>query len=181
MTSLNTSEVSQRDENPAATLALPAGGGGVAEPDDLLKRYQGRNQTPLDAKKLLIDLKALRKQPRSARISIPEMQVVSLCATVKELLAKEQTMVRVSGPVIICGDIHGQFHDLMRLFDAGGWPPDKSYMFLGDYVDRGSHSLETIMLLFVLKALYVAIVLFASTSSASCFWHARAVISSTHG
>lgn len=72
----------------------------------------------------------------------------------RELLIEEGNVVEVDAPVTICGDIHGQFHDLMELFRVGGDVPDTNYLFMGDFVDRGFYSLESFLLLLCLKVRY---------------------------
>ena len=77
-----------------------------------------------------------------------------LCHKARELLIEEGNVVQVDAPVTICGDIHGQFHDLMELFRVGGDVPDTNYLFMGDFVDRGFYSLESFLLLLCLKVRY---------------------------
>ena len=72
----------------------------------------------------------------------------------REVLNEESNVQQVRSPVIICGDIHAQFHDLMEIFRIGGPPPDTNYLFMGDYVDRGYYSVETVTLLITLKVRY---------------------------
>mmetsp|Transcript_13120 Transcript_13120/g.19143 ORF Transcript_13120/g.19143 Transcript_13120/m.19143 type:complete len:272 (+) Transcript_13120:89-904(+) len=69
---------------------------------------------------------------------------------------EENNVQPVNSPVIVCGDIHGQFYDLLELFRTGGEIPNYNYIFMGDYVDRGYNSIETFELLLALKARYPA-------------------------
>ena len=85
---------------------------------------------------------------------LKEWDLKQLCDYVKELLIEESNVQPIRSPVTICGDIHGQFHDLKNLFKTGGKVPDTNYIFMGDFVDRGYNSLETFTLLLCLKARY---------------------------
>lgn len=83
-----------------------------------------------------------------------EEEVELLCEKAKEIFMKEENVISVPSPVTICGDTHGQFYDLIELFKIAGMPPHINYLFMGDYVDRGYHSVETLSLLLCLKVLY---------------------------
>ena len=85
---------------------------------------------------------------------LPEATIRALCFKIKEMLVKESNVIHIQTPVTVVGDMHGQFHDMLELFNIGGRIPDTNYLFLGDYVDRGLYSIETVMLLIVLKLRY---------------------------
>ncbi|RZC25107.1 Serine/threonine-protein phosphatase BSL1-like [Glycine soja] len=98
------------------------------------------------------------KAPANRRFFLDSYEVGELCYAAEQIFMHEPTVLQLKAPVKVFGDLHGQFGDLMRLFDEYGFPSTAGdityidYLFLGDYVDRGQHSLETITLLLALKA-----------------------------
>ncbi|CAI7752761.1 unnamed protein product [Closterium sp. NIES-54] len=85
---------------------------------------------------------------------LKESEVKALCMKAMEVLVEESNVQRVDSPVTLCGDIHGQFYDMMELFKVGGDCPQTNYLFMGDFVDRGFYSVETFLLLLALKVRY---------------------------
>lgn len=100
--------------------------------------------------------------PDPDRFLLHSVEVATLCDMTLEVLKKTDMVIKVRAPVKVYGDIHGQYLDLMRLFarykaptdGEGGDIESMDYLFLGDFVDRGSFSLETVCLLFALKCKY---------------------------
>ena len=83
-----------------------------------------------------------------------ESEVASLVTKARAVLINESNVQPVAAPVTVCGDVHGQWHDLIELYRIGGSAPDTNYLFMGDYVDRGYYSVETVTLLVALKVRY---------------------------
>jgi len=121
----------------------------------------GTNNNLTSEQRLMTDniihkLKEFRDQKESRQNNniLSEEEIKMLCEEGKNVVLKQPMLIEMEAPVKICGDLHGQYHDLLRLFEYGGYPPDSNYLFLGDYVDRGKHSLETICLLLAYKIKY---------------------------
>ena len=87
-------------------------------------------------------------------VQMTENEVRGLCLKSREIFLQQPILLELEAPLKICGDIHGQYTDLLRLFEYGGFPPESNYLFLGDYVDRGKQSLESICLLLAYKIKY---------------------------
>ncbi|CTQ40653.1 protein phosphatase 2 (formerly 2A), catalytic subunit [Babesia microti strain RI] len=85
---------------------------------------------------------------------LSECAVQELCNAAKSILLQESNVHLVRTPVTVVGDIHGQFYDLKELFNIAGSSPETNYLFLGDYVDRGYYSVESVSLIVALKVRY---------------------------
>nr|XP_029116285.1 serine/threonine-protein phosphatase BSL3 isoform X1 [Elaeis guineensis] len=125
----------------------------------LLDRQMSINSVP---KKVIAHLLKPRgwKPPVRRQFFLDCNEIADLCDSAERIFTSEPSVLQIKAPVKIFGDLHGQFGDLMRLFDEYGAPSTAGdiayidYLFLGDYVDRGQHSLETITLLLALKVEY---------------------------
>ncbi|KAG0170334.1 serine/threonine protein phosphatase Pzh1 [Apophysomyces sp. BC1015] len=87
----------------------------------------------------------------SKQLCLKSAEVNAICRTAMEIFLSQPSLIELTPPVKIVGDTHGQYTDLIRLFEMGGFPPSSNYLFLGDYVDRGKQSLETMLLLLCYK------------------------------
>lgn len=104
-----------------------------------------------DVIKRLLDVRSARP---GKLVQLSEAEIKQLCQHSKDIFLQQPNLLELEAPIKICGDIHGQYSDLLRLFEYGGFPPQANYLFLGDYVDRGKQSLETICLLLAYKIKY---------------------------
>lgn len=85
---------------------------------------------------MTVDLDACIEHLYSGK-HLAEQDVKKLCEMAKEYFSQVPNVIKIDSPVTVCGDIHGQYFDLLELFKIGGQPPNTNYLFMGDYVDRG--------------------------------------------
>eukprot|EP00435_Cladocopium_sp_Y103_P064148 s647_g25.t2 len=111
-----------------------------------------RSMEALDVDHILGQLLEVRHTRPSKLVQLTEQEISALCFLSREVFMEQPILLELGVPLKICGDVHGQYSDLLKLFECGGFPPEANYLFLGDYVDRGKQSLETICCLLAYKA-----------------------------
>ncbi len=90
----------------------------------------------------------------TGRLNVPFKVINALSEKTYEIIKREPNLLELKAPLYVVGDIHGQYDDLLRIFNTTGLPPKHNFLFLGDYVDRGDYSIEVMSLLFSLKIKY---------------------------
>jgi serine/threonine-protein phosphatase PP1 catalytic subunit len=111
-------------------------------------------QAEVDIDTIITKLLEVRGSRPGKQVQLSEPDIKGVILKSREVFMSQSTLLELEAPIKICGDTHGQYHDLLRLFEYGGFPPEANYLFLGDYVDRGKQSLETICLLLAFKIKY---------------------------
>lgn len=175
-------EVDHVSDQPPSGTANPWSHLQRAGPSILVKKPDAPN--PVQNSSVLDMLKALDQEKSTSNVSMSELkesdvddyitrlldagyagkstkgvclrnaEITAICSRVKEIFLRQPPLLELDAPVKIVGDIHGQYSDLIRMFEMCGFPPSSNFLFLGDYVDRGKHSLETILLLMCYKIKY---------------------------
>ena len=99
-------------------------------------------------------LLAVKGGKQQKQVFLKEDEVKTVLNEARAKFMDASMLLELTPPIKICGDIHGQYYDLLRIFDRCGFPPEANYLFLGDYVDRGKHSVESLILLYCYKIIY---------------------------
>ena len=103
---------------------------------------------------LIEKLLSVRGNKPGKQVELKEDEIKFLIDQSLKIIKEQKMLVELEAPLHVCGDIHGQYYDLLRIFEHCGYPGEYNYLFLGDYVDRGKQSLETVCLLLCYKIKY---------------------------
>ena len=105
----------------------------------------------MDVDSIMNQLLSVKGNKPGKQVDLKEEEIKFLIDKSLQILKEQKMLVDLEAPIHVCGDIHGQYYDLLRIFEHCGYPGEYNYLFLGDYVDRGKQSLETICLLLCYK------------------------------
>jgi serine/threonine-protein phosphatase PP1 catalytic subunit len=105
----------------------------------------------MDVDSIMNQLLSVKGNKPGKQVDLKEEEIKFLIDKSLQILKEQKMLVVLEAPIHVCGDIHGQYYDLLRIFEHCGYPGEYNYLFLGDYVDRGKQSLETICLLLCYK------------------------------
>ena len=108
----------------------------------------------MDVDSIIEKLLSVRGNKPGKQVDLKEEEIKFLIEKSLQILKDQKMLVDLEAPLHVCGDIHGQYYDLLRIFEHCGYPGEYNYLFLGDYVDRGKQSLETVCLLLAYKIKY---------------------------
>ena len=108
----------------------------------------------MDVDQLIEKLLSVRGNKPGKQVDLKEEELRFLIERSLPIIREQKMLVELEAPLHVCGDIHGQYYDLLRIFEHCGYPGEYNYLFLGDYVDRGKQSLETVALLLAYKIKY---------------------------
>ena len=108
----------------------------------------------MNVEPIIEKLLAVRGNKPGKQVDLKEEEIKFLIDKSLTIIKEQKMLVELEAPLHVCGDIHGQYYDLLRIFEHCGYPDDYNYLFLGDYVDRGKQSLETVCLLLCYKIKY---------------------------
>ena len=105
-----------------------------------------------DVDACISELVAVAGEPPGTLVHLGPTKIEGLCRRAARIFLAQPMLLELVGPINVVGDVHGQYYDLLRLFEMGGFPDDEqAYLFLGDYIDRGRQGIETISLLLAYK------------------------------
>ena len=108
----------------------------------------------MNVDQIIDKLLAVRGNKPGKQVDLGEDEIKFLIDKSLQIIREQKMLVELEAPLHVCGDIHGQYYDLLRIFEHCGYPGEYNYLFLGDYVDRGKQSLETVCLLLCYKIKY---------------------------
>ncbi len=108
----------------------------------------------MDVNSIIEKLLSVRGNKPGKTVDLKEDEIKFLIDKSLQIIKEQKMLVELEAPLHVCGDIHGQYYDLLRIFEHCGYPGEYNYLFLGDYVDRGKQSLETVCLLLCYKIKY---------------------------